>query len=356
MTAFAIALAGSVLPSLDTQGTSCTTPLTQQPAAQWVREFKDNVANELDHIWTTRANALRQCGSFAVQLKCRGCDAPHLVPFRCGARTCPDCARLGAAAMAGRVGARVALHDLLMEQQPWDGIGPAERRSWRMLTLTSKAVAHIDDRFQVGALRRQVRTVRQAFGKFWRSTPWGSQVRHGAKRKRSRRDTSYIYAIEISPRGMVHAHVLVYGEYSSQAALSELWSRALGERARLDVRAVRDRAGVSGALREVLKYATKGESRSPAVAVRAAHVELALRNVHRIALGGALRNVRISDSTGAVEDVTAADLHDCDELSCHSCGLIGEWRWSGIVEPGVVQENGGFGILKRFVAPFVESG
>ena len=70
----------------------------------------------------------RQCGLSAVQLNCKCCSASTLVPFRCGAQTCPTCARLGAAAVADRTAARVAVHDLLMEAEPWDGSGSTQKR------------------------------------------------------------------------------------------------------------------------------------------------------------------------------------------------------------------------------------
>lgn len=292
---------------------------------------------------------MRQCGLSAVQLCCKGCETPHIVPFRCGARTCPTCAPLGARALAARVGARVAVHDLIMEQERWDGVGPKQRRSWRMVTLTSHADDDLNARFDSAALRARVRHVRAAFGRFWRLSTWGMQVRpDGSGRKRSRRDTSYIYAQEVSPRGMVHAHVLVYGEYVSQSTIQHWWERAMGEDARVDVRGI---TGVADALREVLKYATKGEKGIRSRASRAASVELSLRNVHRIGIGGALRKVKVTGSDQDSDDVTAEDLHATVELHCHACGVIGWWRWSGIVEPAIVIENGGFGPLRHVPPP-----
>jgi hypothetical protein len=284
---------------------------------------------------------LRDCGCAAVMIECRACGSAHLVPFRCGARTCPSCSRRAAAAVTDRVAARVAVHDLAMEAEPWDGAGAAQRRSWRLVTLTSRAPAR-DQRFSVRALARNVRGVRRAFGHWWRLTPWGRQLRSdGSRRKRSRRDTSYVLALEVAPGGMVHVHALIYGEYVAQRSLAAAWSAVLGERAILDVRTVRG-AGVAGALREVLKYASKGEKGHRQVE-HAAAVELALRGVRRVELGGALRWVQLSDSSGDSEDVREADLHDSHVAACQVCGVIGEWRWVAIVSAASVEENGGFG-------------
>jgi hypothetical protein len=156
---------------------------------------------------------------------------------------------------------------------------------------------------------------------------------------------------------MVHIHALVYGEYLPQRLLENAWGDAVRERARVDVRAVKSEKGIAGALREVLKYATKGEKGQRTQAERAAAVESAFRNVHRIALGGAIRKIRIADSSGSSEDVRTTDLHELRVMSCEECGVVGEWKWVGIVDEGIVQENGGFGLLRLLSHPSLgESG
>ena len=95
----------------------------------------------------------------------------------------------------------------------------------------------------------------------------------------------------------------------------------------------------------MLKYATKGERHSRHQASRAACVEIAFRNVHRVALGGMIRAIRISDSSTATEDIRSQDLHSGSELACEECGLVGEWKWKGIVAQDTVERNGGFGRL-----------
>ena len=277
---------------------------------------------------------------------CQCCSAPHLVPFRCNARTCPWCAPITAAAIAARIGRRVAVHDLIMESQPWDGQGKAQKRSWRLVTLTTPAPPDVEARFDPVRLRRNVRRARSAIPRFWRLTDWGRQVRdEGARRKRARRDTSYILAEEVATRGMVHLHILVFGEYIDQRMLQAIWSKAYGEEAIVDVRSVKGSSGVAGAIREVLKYATKGEKGARTQASHAAAVELAFRNVHRVSLGGAIRKIEITECDGATEDVKPEDLHDDHSMSCLVCGTFGEWKWIRTRSAAEVEQFGGFGLL-----------
>jgi hypothetical protein len=245
----------------------------------------------------------------------------------------------------------VTVHDLLMESERWDGLGTPQKRSWRHLVLTMRAQADLSQRFDEDLLRRQVRRARSAVQKFWRSTEWGRQVRdEGARRKRSRRDTSYILAEEVSPNGMVHIHALIYGEYIDQKVLQSLWSRAIGDSGIVYVRTVNGESGVGKALREVLKYATKGEKGTRAQPRNAAAVELAFRNVHRVSLGGAVRKVRVADDHGATDDVRANDLHHSRTLSCEVCGAVGRWKWVQIRAARDVEEFGGFGLIASPIA------
>ncbi len=343
-----VACAGAVSPSVHTTGSSCT-----QADPSWAHTFRDQVAAELFPFWRTRANALAECGRGAVAIACKPCGAPHYVPVRCGSRTCPTCARKAAAAIAGRTAARIAVHDLIMESTPWDGPGRKQRRSWRLVTLTCPATTCLEDRYDHKALRRQVKRVRRAFGRFWRLTAWGRQVRSpGDRSKRSRIDTSYVLAEEASPRLMIHLHVAVFGEYIPQKQLQAAWGQALGVSAPvIDVRAVRGgAAGVAGALKEVLKYTCKGE-KGPRQAAHAAAVELAFRSVRRVEIGGALRKIKLPESSGDTEDVKAEDLHATHAASCESCGSVGAWRWLGTVPASVVQENGGFGLAIDYRPP-----
>lgn len=255
------------------------------------------------------------------------------------------CARKSAAAISDRITARTAVHDVVMENEPWDGLGRRQKRSWRHVVLTSPAPLDLPSRFEPTVLRSNVHRVRKAVPRFWRMTPWGKQRRDDQTgRKRSRRDTSYIAGEEIAPGGMVHVHLLIYGEFVLQKRLQELWSRALGEQAFIWATAIRGGAqGIARALREVLKYATKGEKGIRASAERAAAVEVAFRNIKRLSIGGALRKIRIADCEGRSEDAKPEDLHASRQMQCCVCGERGSWLWGGRVAAEIVEHNGGYG-------------
>jgi len=337
--------------SLDTQGHPAP-QLPNPPDPEWAYAYRRAVSDELRRLsavqrgWLRRAKALRECGLAGVLIECKPCGTRHIVPYRCGARSCPICSRRLAAGISERVAARVAVHDLLMEVEPWDGFGAKQTRSWRHVVLTSRALQDREARFDPDVLRLRVLRVRRAASKFWRSTPWGQQKRGtGQRGKRSRRDTSYVLGQEVAPGGMVHIHMLIFGEFLPQRIIQALWSQALGEEALIWVSTVRDSGGIAKAIREALKYTTKGEKGSRDQTRHAAAVEIAFRNVKRVSVGGALRQIQIDDNEGPGDDGKAADLHDDKKLACICCGSLGPWGWGGKVTPERVAANGGFGFL-----------
>ncbi len=125
MTATAAPVTPSIT-SLDTTQTSCTHPA--DPA--WTHKFRHEVADHLQDLWPTRADRIRRCGEAAVRVACDACGAAHLFPERCVARTCPTCARRGAAAVGDRIDERIQVHDLVMELEPWEGPGESPRTTW----------------------------------------------------------------------------------------------------------------------------------------------------------------------------------------------------------------------------------
>ncbi len=371
----ALARARSPSTSLDTTRTSCNQPSTARRSGhadggrvagprgadpEWVYTFREAVATELSGDWPERATALLACGSDAVLMTCGSCGAPTYVPCRCGARTCPTCAWLAAAKIADRMAARVRVHDKLMQEQPWDGPGPAVRRSWKHVVLTRRAAADRRSRFNPETLQALVRDTRTAVTGFWRRTAWGRQVRDpGVRKQRARRDTSYVCAVEVAPGGMVHVHTLVYGEYIPQRQLQEIWTRVLGESlAIVNIQNVKENGseGVAATLREVLKYATKGEKGVRDQACHAAAVELAFRHVHRVSIGGALRGVKDGTSDLGTEDVRSEDLYDTHAAACEACGTVGEWLRVGFVSREAVARNGGFGLVRGPMTPVLAGG
>lgn len=309
------------------------------------------MAHYLGGRWKQRARALRQCGRSAIRLSCQGCGQPTLIPYRCRARTCPHAARAGAAALAARMGQRVKLHDLVQETQEWDGHGRQAKRSWRMVTLTTRVAVGegADKTWAAPILRFRVLRARRALIPWWRRTPWGRQI-HGEKGKRSRRDTSAIAAVEVGAGGMVHLHVLVYGEFVSQEQLSRSWAKVLGvSMAIVDVRSI---TSMEEGLKEVLKYTVKGfQEDMPLTPQRAANLELAFRHVHRVSMLGALRRIRLEKDHAKFDDVRAEDVHDHQVAACEDCGCVGDWKWVGVADERTVKANGGYGLWRGIPPP-----
>lgn len=252
--------------------------------------------------------------------------------------------------MGRRILPRIQEHDRAMALEPWDGEGRRRARGWKLLTLTSPVARDwsLERAWSASELRRRILHVRRAGARFWRLTSWGRQVARaradGPVVKRSRRDTSALFSLEVgTERAMVHLHVLVYGEFLPQKELAATWSKALGVAAFVDVQAVDDPAN---GIREVLKYVAKGSAEQLPDPAHAAAIELALREVHRVSVLGALRRFRGESAAAEHDDLTAADVHDTKVAACEDCGCIGEWQWRGVISAKTVEGNGGFGRVR----------
>jgi len=341
----AAATRGARRPRLDTPTSSCkgeSTTLAGDVIAE--QEFRDAVAAIIGVRWKQRAWELGACGRTGVKLGCKGCGEFSAVPFRCRCRTCPHAQRAAAAKITDRLLQRIRVHDVLMEQQPWDGLGRKRARSWRLLTLTLPISRIPEANWDPIKMRAGIKKGRAAWTKFWRSTSWGRQ-RVTEKGQRSRRDTSAIIAGEFGPKNaMPHFHVMVYGEFIDKAELARLWAAALDlPLALVDVRKIEDPAE---GIKEVVKYVAKGVGDEPLTPRHAAYIELALRNVHRVSIVGYLRQVKVTEEDGATEELRAEDVHDRETLCCEACGVIGEWSWEGFIDSRIIKHNGGFGLFR----------
>lgn len=305
--------------------------------------------------WPRRALALRTCGEAGARCDCADCGAPHVLPYRCGARSCPTCARQASAIACEKI-ARKAETAALSLMGPWDGVGPVRVKAWRTLVLTTEAPRTVDERYDPDILQAFTSDVRDAWGPFWRLTQWGARKRDvsaaGRPTKRVRRDTLGTMGIEIGDGGMIHLHAAVYGEYIDAAELARLWKQACPVGGFVRVRLMRETKGGApitspsseafrSALREVLKYLTKGHKTDLGAnqlimrAGRAAAAEYAMRGVRRVETCGALRLVpRVTDADVATEG-----------KACVTCAAVpSAWAWRGIRPPDYVRRNGGFGL------------
>ena len=339
--------------SLDPTGTLGTRPDSGADYA-----YRNAVADVLGPVWRERAAAMRDCGHAGVKMLCLHCGRMSVFPARCGARTCPTCARRAWLMVVQRAEERLALFDLMQLGQAYEGPGAPQRLSYKLLTLTVPVPHDRAQPFDPDALRDQVCMIRKAFRRFWRKTIWGRQIPDPITgRRRSRRDTAFILALEIGQGGNVHLHVLVYGEYVPQAHLQNLWSEVVGEQlAIVDVREARHRAG---ALRYCLKYLLKAAGSARPRPEHAAAVEYALRRVRRVEMGGALWGATAAgESPVSGEDVSGADLTEAERGACASCGKSGSWSWKGRADPSEVAALGGFSLrrLEAHEPPVAGSG
>jgi hypothetical protein len=338
--------------------------LADDPRAHY---FRHAVAVELELLgWSRRAAALATCGEAGARCDCADCGAAHVFPYRCGARACPTDARTTSAIACEKV-ARKAEHAQLQLMGPWDGIGPERKKAWRTIVLTTKAAPTEEERYDAKRLRRDSLLVRRAFGKFWRSTSWGrrknvrietvdgaGKVVRRSRSRRARRDTLAAMGMEGGDGGMIHLHVAVYGEFISALELALAWRAACPIGGFVHVRLMREHKGgppvtdptseaFRNALREVLKYLTKGHRTDADTgqlkvrARKAAALEFAFRNQRRVETCGALR---------FVPKVTEKDVATQGK-PCTVCNAPpSAWKWRGVRSPEYVRQNGGFGLAQ----------
>jgi hypothetical protein len=161
-------------PSLDIPATSGTEWLPDGPEDY---EQRGRVADRLETTWPRRARALRECGMNGVRVRCESCGAPSVFPYRCNGRTCPNCARKAALVIVERVEKRLAVFDLVVAGQRWEGPDLEQIRGYKLLTLTTRASGDLAARFEPAHLRDSVRRIRGLFREFWRASDWGRQIR-----------------------------------------------------------------------------------------------------------------------------------------------------------------------------------
>jgi hypothetical protein len=136
----------------------------------------------------------------------------------------------------------------------------------------------------------------------------------------------------------VHIHLAIYGEYVADWYLQQLWREHCVVGGWISVETIKaaTAADFRKALREVLKYVSKGDKQPGKRAERAAAIEWAFKNVRRVELGGALR---------CVPAVTEAEVATAGR-KCEVCDGGSSWRWQGIRAPDYVATNGGFGVTR----------
>lgn len=343
-----------------------------RPRTMNLRDWKRDVAGELSSLgWGHAGARLLECGSRALVWKCAECgDTAGAVEIEasCSARVCPWCARRAAEELRSELFGAVLRVPEMVE---------AQRATVAAEVLRELAELELDERVRVRgvvagrggarAVKGHARTAARArilrrervairakvwgwrlvtISPAWR--PWdASECTVARLRERledvtarwrrvwssglSAHNLSAAFAhVEISDKGHVHLHALVYGPWWSQRDLA----RVAG--CMVDVRAVKPEPGetgedaLRGAVREVVKYAVK------APALRGDFVGGAPRRVIHPVLAArwmvATRDRKLAASYGIMRAAKrAAEVCDPAEEKpavrcCASCGaaIVGE--------------------------------
>lgn len=304
--------------------------------------FRREVAAALEGDWPERARALRSCGEAGAALSCSCCGVNQVVPFRCGARSCPSCARIASAAAVDKLMARLTWAlEVKRIRELWEGPGWPAPKVLQMLTLTQQTPFAYGDgrRFHFPALRKAIRRARDGWSASWRMMPWGQRIKDrspsGQLGTRLRRDIAWAMGVEVAPGGMVHVHAAVLGERVREEDVRKPWEQSIGRRGFVRVSPVKEDAGtLRKAFAETLKYVSKGE-KGPRRYDRAAVMELAFRGTRRVEMGGAFRT---RGELLGPRDIMYQGANPCP------CGTGSPLDWVGVIAPPLVAANGGYGI------------
>lgn len=193
----------------------------------------------------TFARKLEQCGE-EVPLTCTGCGNNRIGRTRCDQRWCPVCQR----ALATRTSLRYAQ---IAEECDWPLMLTLTHKHSCMQTLTPKEL-------------------RRAFTKLRRLRWWKSRVRGGVAafeltdtgngwhtHIHALIDCRWLAVTEGAPRPRAPKEEILAKAKRSAREVAEQWSLCCGRAGGVHVRRVKGGpAGMSEAVREVLKYAVKG--------------------------------------------------------------------------------------------------
>jgi hypothetical protein len=359
-------------------GITCDPQGPQRLTAFDLSDWRRGVASALENLgkstgWSSglsKAARFRVCGraGFPVVTECiHISDHKLFAPYHCDIRTCPECARKRQGYVAARyaeiIGGEINALPFALRR----GKGP------KLLTLTRKNVGGFNPR----ELRKLVQEQRQMTRDFWYAT-WGDYRRR--KLKASEAGTGAVFGIEISPAtlslpksmsataeaaldlaldghedargpksvqledvidadhtatrwrwnldpskhgGMVHTHMVVYGEYRAHADLRDIWQKITGDGSFIvDIRALRSGfadplADIRSGVRECLKYASKPmEASTPEHFGAIAAVEYAFDGCRRLGAFGVFYGKMAKYEAIAAEQ-TADEIKRC---SCPTCG------------------------------------
>lgn len=158
------------------------------------------------------------CGKKVIRLKCKCCGAVCFRVYKCGHRLCQDCAKQKSRELF------FELKEIIKRTKVPFGM------RYKLITLT---IRHKE-------FKEAVNQAVKGLSKFFHNVLEPNGIGAFAH-------------LELSPKGVVHWHILYLGKYLPQAQLSREWARITGDSPIVDIRAVTGEKG----LFEVCKYIVK---------------------------------------------------------------------------------------------------
>jgi hypothetical protein len=294
-------------PNLDTRsGTSRRSkpprPALFRPVHLTSGEYRRRAASELELLaqhyvprgkrrrsFKRKASDFRRCGQDFLGQKCNVCGfVKGKILVECGLRICPDCSRYRSQKYVRN------LRPHLMNMKRRRGM------DFYLVTYTLRFAPDSEEDLSVEGLRSR----REVLLSGIRCT-WKRYLRHlGDHDCRS----GMLFSVEVSPGGLVHAHAIFYGRRPNEAKLKMLYAEKAGDSPVLNIRYIR--GNVSKALKEVVKYLTKGASPARRDVLRgsiaeytdpklAARVEVAFSGAHLLEKLGSFRGISDEDEDEA---------------------------------------------------------
>jgi hypothetical protein len=280
--------------------------------------------------WTQKARDLASCGKRIEALACGGCGdvmrKSGTIIASCGLRICCMCARRRANVLRTRL------------RNAWQAGERPREMSLYLLTFTLRFDPCDPNDLTIEALRTRKATALAAWQFVWR-------------RYLKARSRAAVRAVEVSPSGLVHLHVLYHGHRPDAVTLRTAWMIKAGDSPQVNVRYVRNPA--KGIL-EIAKYVTKGASPARADILSgkfgeftdpklAARVEFAFSGDRLIECYGAWRGIDPDDES------EEPDAYGGE--ACSKCGCVGDWnpfmcsldKWRAIAGPDWKPRIGRYG-------------
>lgn len=191
--------------------------------SDWILSGYEEIRKKRQRL-RRQADRYETCGLKYTVVRCKSCHIPLIGPMRCESRICESCSRKYAARV------RKNQYEHLKHFR-------RSRGKWFMhLILTLKV--HELYRPQTADVKRSGKCLRKLINKLW-----------------PRKQGCGAFAVlEVGKRHNLHYHVLIYGYYIPQKAISDLWLKLTGDSRVVYITAARS---PKRCVNYLLKYITK---------------------------------------------------------------------------------------------------